>query len=124
MNLNDDIDVGQVTGLLRKLIGYIGVIALLSGGIAMYINLPVIGKCACLYCPTLSGYAYIILAVVSAILIYSSYTKLLYLTGGIAFLLIAYDVYAATTIGYAIQMILSGGLTPSMGVRWIPLYPV
>jgi hypothetical protein len=33
----------------------------------------------------------------------------------------AYDVYSATTIGYAMQMLLSGGLTPSMGGQMDPI---
>ncbi|PWR73299.1 SHOCT domain-containing protein [Methanospirillum stamsii] len=121
MNLNDEIDLGQVTGVMQKLIGYIGVVALLIGGIAMYVDLPVIGRVTCLYCPTPSGYFYIILALASAFLLYSGWTKLLYLTGGLAFVLMAYDGYSSTTMGYAVQMLLSGGLTPSMGGQMDPV---
>jgi len=121
MNLDEEIDITKVTGIIQKLAGYIGAIALLAGGIAMYVELPVIGRVTCLYCPTASGYLYILLALATAFLVYAEKIKFLYLTGGLAFLLLAYDVYSATTIGYAMQMVLSGGLTPSMGGQMDPV---
>ena len=121
MNLNEEIDITKATGVIQKLIGYIGATALLIGGIAMYVELPIIGRVTCLYCPTASGYIYVILAFVTGFLLYAEKIKLLYLTGGLAFLLMAYDVYSATTIGYAMQMFLSGGLTPSMGGQMDPV---
>ncbi len=121
MNLDEEIDITKVTGIIQKLAGYIGAIALLAGGIAMYVELPVIGRVTCLYCPTASGYLYILLALAAAFLVYAEKIKFLYLTGGLAFLLLAYDVYSATTIGYAMQMVLSGGLTPSMGGQMDPV---
>lgn len=121
MNLDEEIDITKVTGIIQKLAGYIGAIALLAGGIAMYVELPVIGRVTCLYCPTASGYLYILLALAAAFLVYAEKIKFLYLTGGFAFLLLAYDVYSATTIGYAMQMVLSGGLTPSMGGQMDPV---
>lgn len=121
MNLNEEIDLNQVTGTIQKLIGYIGVLALFIGGLAMYVDFPVIGRITCLYCPTSSGYVYIILALISAFLVYSNRIKFLYLTGGLAFLLLAYDAYSATTLGYAVQMLISGGLTPSMGGQMDPV---
>lgn len=121
MNLNEEIDITNATGVIQKLIGYIGAIALLIGGIAMYVELPMIGRVTCLYCPTPSGYLYIVLALTAGFLIYAEKIKLLYLTGGLAFLLLAYDAYSATTIGYAVQMLLSGGLTPSMGGQMDPV---
>jgi len=121
MNLDEEIDITKVTGIIQKLAGYIGAIALLAGGIAMYVELPVIGRMTCLYCPTASGYLYILLALATAFLVYAEKIKFLYLTGGLAFLLLAYDVYSATTIGYAMQMVLSGGLTPSMGGQMDPV---
>ena len=121
MNLDEEIDITKVTGIIQKLAGYIGAIALLTGGIAMYVELPVIGRVTCLYCPTASGYLYILLALATAFLVYAEKIKFLYLTGGFAFLLLAYDVYSATTIGYAMQMVLSGGLTPSMGGQMDPV---
>ncbi len=121
MNLNDEIDLSKVTGLIQKMSGYIGAVALLLGGVAMYVELPIIGRVSCLYCPTASGYLYIILALAAGFLVYLEKTKFLYLTGGLAFLLMAYDVYSATTIGYAMQMLLSGGLTPSMGGQMDPI---
>ena len=121
MNLDEEVDITRVTGVIQKLAGYIGAIALLAGGIAMYVELPVIGRVTCLYCPTASGYLYILLALAAAFLVYAEKIKFLYLTGGFAFLLLAYDVYSATTIGYAMQMVLSGGLTPSMGGQMDPV---
>ena len=121
MNLDEEVDITRVTGVIQKLAGYIGAIALLTGGIAMYVELPVIGRVTCLYCPTASGYLYILLALAAAFLVYAEKIKFLYLTGGFAFLLLAYDVYSATTIGYAMQMVLSGGLTPSMGGQMDPV---
>lgn len=121
MNLDEEVDITRVTGIIQKLAGYIGAIALLAGGIAMYVELPVIGRVTCLYCPTASGYLYILLALAAAFLVYAEKIKFLYLTGGLAFLLLAYDVYSATTIGYAMQMVLSGGLTPSMGGQMDPV---
>lgn len=121
MNLNEEIDITKATGVIQKLIGYIGATALLIGGIAMYVELPIIGRVTCLYCPTVSGYLYIVLALAAGFLVYAEKIKLLYLTGGLAFLLMAYDVYSATTIGYAVQMLLSGGLTPSMGGQMDPI---
>jgi hypothetical protein len=121
MNLDEEIDITKVTGIIQKLAGYIGAIALLAGGIAMYVELPVIGRMTCLYCPTASGYLYILLALATAFLVYAEKIKFLYLTGGLAFLLLAYDVYSATTIGYSMQMFLSGGLTPSMGGQMDPV---
>ena len=121
MNLNEEIDITKATGVIQKLIGYIGATALLIGGIAMYVELPIIGRVTCLYCPTVSGYLYIVLALAAGFLVYAEKIKFLYLTGGLAFLLMAYDVYSATTIGYAVQMLLSGGLTPSMGGQMDPI---
>lgn len=121
MNLNEEIDITRATGVIQKLIGYIGAIALLIGGITMYVDLPIIGRVTCLYCPTPSGYLYIVLAIVAGFLIYAEKIKFLYLTGGLAFLLLAYDAYSATTIGYAVQMLLSGGLAPSMGGQMDPV---
>ncbi|MCA1916778.1 hypothetical protein [Methanospirillum hungatei] len=121
MNLNEEIDITRATGVIQNLIGYIGAIALLIGGIAMYVDLPIIGRVTCLYCPTPSGYLYIVLAIAAAILIYAEKINFLYLTGGLAFLLLAYDAYSATTIGYAVQMLLSGGLAPSMGGQMDPV---
>jgi len=121
MNLNEEIDITRATGVIQKLIGYIGAIALLIGGIAMYGDLPIIGRVTCLYCPTPSGYLYIVLAILAGFLIYAEKIKFLYLTGGLAFLLLAYDAYSATTIGYAVQMLLSGGLAPSMGGQMDPV---
>ncbi|HOJ95926.1 MAG TPA: hypothetical protein PK024_03690 [Methanospirillum sp.] len=121
MNLNEEIDITRVTGVIQKLIGYIGAVALLIGGIAMYVELPVIGRVTCLYCPTSSGYLYIILAFVAGFLVYAEKIKFLYLTGGLAFILLAYDAYSATTIGYAVQNLLSGGLAPSMGGQMDPV---
>lgn len=121
MNLNEEIDITKTTGVIQKLIGYIGATALLIGGIAMYVELPIIGRVTCLYCPTVSGYLYIVLALAAGFLVYAEKIKFLYLTGGLAFLLMAYDVYSATTIGYAVQMLLSGGLTPSMGGQMDPI---
>ncbi len=121
MNLNEEIDITRATGVIQKLIGYIGAIALLIGGITMYVDLPIIGRVTCLYCPTPSGYLYVVLAIVAGFLIYAEKIKFLYLTGGLAFLLLAYDAYSATTIGYAVQMLLSGGLAPSMGGQMDPV---
>lgn len=121
MNLNEEIDITRATGVIQKLIGYIGAIALLIGGITMYVDLPIIGRVTCLYCPTPSGYLYIVLAILAGFLIYAEKIKFLYLTGGLAFLLLAYDAYSATTIGYAVQMLLSGGLAPSMGGQMDPV---
>ncbi len=121
MNLNEEIDITRATGVIQKLIGYIGAVALLIGGIAMYVELPVIGRVTCLYCPTASGYLYIILALAAGFLVYTQKIKFLYLTGGFAFLLLAYDAYSATTIGYAVRMLLSGGLTPSTGGQMDPV---
>jgi hypothetical protein len=121
MNLNEEIDITRATGVIQKLIGYIGAIALLIGGITMYVDLPIIGRVTCLYCPTPSGYLYIVLAIIAGFLIYAEKIKFLYLTGGLAFLLLAYDAYSATTIGYAVQMLLSGGLAPSMGGQMDPV---
>lgn len=121
MNLNEEIDITNATGVIQKLIGYIGAIALLIGGIAMYVELPIIGRVTCLYCPTPSGYLYIVLALVAGFLVYAEKIKFLYLTGGLAFLLLAYDAYSATTIGYAVQNLLTGGLAPSMGGQMDPV---
>ncbi|MDD1725005.1 MAG: hypothetical protein LUQ07_07735 [Methanospirillum sp.] len=115
MNLNEEVDLSQMAGIIQKLVGYIGVVALLIGGVAMYLELPIIGRITCLYCPTQSGILYIILAIVAGFLIYKGLYKFLYLTGGLAFVFMAWDVYSATSIGYALSMIMSGGLTPSMG---------
>jgi len=121
MNLNEEINMNQATGFIQKLVGYIGAFALLIGGIAMYVYLPAIGRVACLYCPTPSGYIYVLLALAAGFLIYKNKITFLYLIGGLAFILLAYDVYSATTIGYALQMLMSGGLTPSMGGQMDPI---
>lgn len=115
MNLNEEVDLSQMAGIIQKLVGYIGAVALLVGGVTMYLELPIIGRITCLYCPTPSGIAYMILAIIASFLIYHGWFKFLYLTGGLAFIFMAWDVYSATSIGYALSMIMSGGLTPSMG---------
>jgi len=121
MNLNDEIDISGVADIIQKLVGWVGVVALILGGIAMYVTIPIIGKIACLYCPTSAGYLYILLAVLSGLIIWHGKVKYLYLTGGLACVLLAWDVYSSTTIGYALQMLMSGGLTPSMGGQMDPV---
>lgn len=121
MNLNDEIELGRATVIMQKLCGYIGSVALIIGGLAMYVDFPIIGKVTCLYCPTLSGILYILLAIAAIFFIYKGKIKLLYLTGGLAFVLLAFDVYKATTIGYALQTLFSGGFSPSTGGQMDPV---
>ncbi len=113
-------DAGPLMEVLQSLAGYLGAAALFIGGIAMYVNLPVIGQVTCMYCPTPNGVFYIILAVVSAYIVWLRRIKLLYITGGIACLLVAWDLYSATSIGYLIQMIFGSGLSPTMGGQMDP----
>ena len=121
MNLNDEIDISGAAEIIQKLIGWVGVVALILGGIAMYVAIPIIGKISCLYCPTPAGYLYILLAVLSGLIIWHGKIKYLYFTGGLAGILLAWDVYSSTTIGYALQMLISGGLAPSMGGQMDPV---
>lgn len=108
-------------GFLAIGAGYGGSLCLFAGGLATFLPVPLIGQIGYLHGPTGSGFLYILCAGLSAYITFSGRFFLLYLTGGLAGLVAAYDILNGTRIGYVMQMVLGGGLTPSMGGTTDPI---
>jgi hypothetical protein len=106
---------------LAKGAGYIGSVCLLIGGLSTMVNLPFIGQIGYLNGPTGSGFVYMLLAGISIYITYSGRLFLLYLTGGLAGIMAAYDILKGTRLGYIVQMVLGGGLTGGAGGTQDPI---
>ncbi|MFH0968797.1 MAG: hypothetical protein V1862_14055 [Methanobacteriota archaeon] len=102
-------------GALATGVGYLGAVCLFIGGLATFFPIPFIGQIGYMNGPTGSGFLFILCALLSIYIIYTSRFFLLYLTGGLAAIAAAFDIYSGTRLGYVAQMALGGGLTPSMG---------
>lgn len=123
--VKDEMTIGDVAssamGALATGAGYLGAVLLIIGGLATFFPFPLVGQIGYLNGPTGSGVLYILCALLSIYLVYSGRFFLLYLTGGLAALTAAYDIYSGTRLGYIMQMALGGGLTPSMGGAQDPI---
>lgn len=114
-----------MTDIFSKITGIAGSIILLLGGLAMYIELPIIGQVTCMSCPTPGGILYIILAILSIIVIFAGMIRLLYVTGIIAGIVLLYDIYTATTVGQEVQALLlnvssvPGWAAGAFSVAWV-----
>ncbi|HWQ66016.1 MAG TPA: hypothetical protein VN372_03995 [Methanospirillum sp.] len=112
---------GSAMTALALITGYLGAAGLFLGGLSTLIEFPIIGQIHYMNGQTGTGVLYIITALASGYLVYTRRYIFLYLTGGIAGVLVAYDILNGTRIGYIIGMALGGGLTGSMGGAQDPI---
>ena len=123
--VKDEMSIGDVASSALSALatgaGYLGAACLFIGGLTTFFPVPFIGQIGYMNGPTGSGFLYILCALASLYVIYTGRFFLLYLTGGIAAIIAAYDIYAGTRLGYVVQMALGGGLTPSMGGAMDPV---
>jgi hypothetical protein len=121
----DDIQFSDVASSALTMLaigsGYIGSLCLFLGGLATFFPVPFIGQIGYLTGPTGSGFLYILCAGLSVYITYSGRFFLLYLTGGIAAVIAAFDILNATRLGYVIQMALGGGMSAGPGVAQDPI---
>ena len=121
MTFIEDEKTTGTTSISQKLTGYIGAFAILIGGVAMYLDLPYLGKLYCLNCPTGAGLIYLILAVGAFVFILTEKIRLLYIIGAGTLLVLLWDIYTSISMGNSPDAVLSGMTASSLPVSWIIL---
>ncbi|MDD1730215.1 MAG: hypothetical protein LUQ50_14245 [Methanospirillum sp.] len=115
----DDVSLGDAASsalqVVTQLAGYGGSLCLFIGGLSTFFSIPLIGQITYLNGPTGSGFLYLLVAGLSVYITYTSRFFLLYLSGGLAAVMMGFDILNGTRIGYVMQMALGGGLSASMG---------